>query len=148
MLFTYGISREKDERERSSSLAMHVVLGTCTLSAVVLHILEFRAFAYLHAPTMALLVLGLWHLGNSKRLLVPMIPALVIACTVGVYASVNRPPIQDYRGLIQQGERPSRRLPPVDLRFWRRWHRTLRGRSISRRVSTWSELLSQSIRIR
>ena len=104
VLFTYGISREKDERERSSSLAMHVVLGTCTLSAVVLHIFEFRAFAYLHAPTMALLVLGLWHLDNSKRLSVPMIPALVIACTIGVYASVNRPPIQDYRGLIRKAK--------------------------------------------
>jgi hypothetical protein len=101
VLLAYGISR-KEGAEKLSSQAIYFVLGSGIGSAILTHVFESRAVAFLHVPTVAVSVLGVRRLCRHGRLSASTTPALLIASCLGAYGSVARPPIQDCRGAIRK----------------------------------------------
>jgi hypothetical protein len=95
------------DAERTSSLALFAVLACGFFFALASHVFELRALAYLHAPAILLLVSGisgLIRLRGGKALKALTVALTSIACLIGAYAAIERPPIQDYRALIRKAK--------------------------------------------
>lgn len=105
ILAVYGTVKKAERFERRASMALFSVLS-CGIGATILsHIYELRAVAYLNVLVVITIVLAESYLRHWRLSLLVTSALAVCVCVWGVYSSIHRPPIQDYRGMIIEAER-------------------------------------------
>jgi hypothetical protein len=105
VLVGYGLLRKREKIETRASLALYCILFCGICVSMIAHIFQARAVAYLHTAFIAILVLAESHLRRWRFTLPVTVVLVSFICIYGVYLSVSRPMIQDYRGMIQEAEK-------------------------------------------
>jgi hypothetical protein len=105
-LIGYAIARVNVESGKRIKLALLAIILSGIGAGILAKVYELRAFAYLHVPVAATLVICADRL-SRRNLLTPSVTFASAAafCLWGAYTAVNRLPIQDYRGTIRAAER-------------------------------------------
>jgi hypothetical protein len=108
-LIVYAIAHGNVEGGKRIKLALLAIILSGIGAGILAKVYELRAYAYLHVPIAATLAICADRLLRRNLLTSSVALASAAAfCLWGAYTSVNRLPIQDYRGTIRAAERLAR----------------------------------------